>query len=222
MSDETTACNEANRVIAALRSERERLSQSAPEPRPIPPAHPLPLERLDAGVRLSESLLWRLQEEFFRGRGLGAWDVIPYYITNNTVIAASYAELIVACLLDLRPQLDAAEPVYVVEMAAGIACFGYYVVQELTARMLQHRCLRDIRVCYVITDFTPDNLTALAAQELFAPLLAAGKVDFAVFRPEDDDRIVLRHAGREVGPGSLRNPLIAIANYFFESIRQDL
>src|SRR5438105_3960881 len=101
------------------------MSLSSPERRP--PPHQL----VEADVCLSQSMLWRLQEEVFTGQGLSAWDAVPYYITNNPFIAKAYAELVVAFLLDCAAGLDPEAPVYIVELAAGIGSLGFYFIKEL-------------------------------------------------------------------------------------------
>src|SRR5437763_4906013 len=127
----------AQELLSRLWSQRERLLKQPPSPhRRAPLGHFVPpLEVLESGVRLSESLLWGLHEHFFRREGITAWETIPFYITNNTFIAATYAELLVAWLLDHHASIRREEPLYIVEMAAGTAAFGYYLVRELAARM---------------------------------------------------------------------------------------
>ena len=65
---------------------------------------------LETERTLSQSLIWRLQRDFYAQRGLKAWneDLVPSYITNNPFIAEIYAGIVAAFLQDCmsRPQRD--------------------------------------------------------------------------------------------------------------------
>ena len=52
-------------------------------------------------VRLSKSLIWDMQKEYFASTGIDAWNhQVPFYITSNPVIAKHYASLVYAMMLD--------------------------------------------------------------------------------------------------------------------------
>src|SRR4029077_927192 len=57
---------------------------------------------LERGRRLSESLLWSLQQRFYDSQGARAWasGVVPHYITGNGWIADSYAKVVIGWLRD--------------------------------------------------------------------------------------------------------------------------
>lgn len=176
---------------------------------------------LEKDKRLSESKLWPMLENFYQKAGLEAWLQLPFYATSNAFIAEQYAELVVAFLLDLAPDLNPQEPVYVLELAAGSGYFGFLCLQALRRRLRSFRSLNPFSVVYVMSDFSEKNLKAWEQSPQWAPYAQAGQLDFALFKPESQAKLKLKRAGRVVKAGSLANPLIAFANYFFDSIRQD-
>src|SRR5205814_414561 len=78
----------------------------------------------------------------------------------------------------------------------------------------------DIR--YVITDLAERNVQFWEGHKRLRPFRDAGLLDCAVYSPEIEDSVVIRHAGITLHPGEIRNPIIVIANCFFERVRQDL
>ena len=59
---------------------------------------------VEAGVRFSQSLLWRLLPLWYEEAGQRAWGVeaVPSYITSNAYIARTYCHLFVAFVRDLQ------------------------------------------------------------------------------------------------------------------------
>ena len=189
---------------------------------------------LEEPKRLSESILWDLQRAYFETQGAGAWSqaVVPHFITSNPFIAHSYARQVFAFLSDLETRGEATEePLYIVELAAGSGRFSFHF---LTAwrELLRKPGMNGTgsqpglapsgqRFCYVMTDVAESNLAAWQRQPQLAELAELGILDFARFDLEQDHRLELRHSGVELDRGGLGNPLVAIANYAFDSIRQD-
>ncbi|HEX9256071.1 MAG TPA: hypothetical protein VF938_11020, partial [Candidatus Angelobacter sp.] len=89
---------------------------------------------LETDVPLSQSLIWRLQRDFYAERGLKAWteDLVPSYITNNPFIAEIYAQIVAGFILDCMnlPQkgsrpLSPDNPLRILELGAGTGKFSY-------------------------------------------------------------------------------------------------
>jgi len=180
------------------------------------------LQILEQCKRLSECILWRLLENFYTEGGIEAWEDIPFYITNNRVIANAYAELTCHLLLDLLPVLDKTEPVYILEMAAGAGCFSYYFLERLFHKIAHFESLQALDVCFVMTDFSDTNFSSWESHPEFSTYKGEGKLDFAIFRPEDDPTLFLKFQQSTLSAESLKNPILAIGNYFFDSIKHDL
>lgn len=186
---------------------------------------------LERDRRFSDSLLWRLQRKFFDSRGAKAWTegIVPHYITSNSWIANAYAKVVLGWLRDCTgmarerasfPPLDLRHPVHIVELGCGSGRFGYLFFNRLLD-LLSRSSLSHVPVRYVLTDFTESNLDALRGHPALQPWIAEGLLDFACYDAEEDVEIRLTGCGEVLTPQTLRNPLVVIANYVFDSIPQD-
>jgi tetratricopeptide (TPR) repeat protein len=171
---------------------------------------------LEASQPLSKSLLWKLQRRFYEEKRLRAWSqgVVPHYITSNPFLARSYARLTAAYLRDRSAGIDAREPVYLIELGAGSGRFGYQFLKQALSLPAPFK--------YVMTDFSEAAVAELSALPFFRPLVEAGALDFACFDAEAPQPLRLLHGGEVLAPGSLANPLLVVANYFFDGIPQDV
>jgi hypothetical protein len=182
---------------------------------------------LERGKRLSESLLWRLQQNFYDSQGAKAWasGVVPHYITGNGWIADSYAKVAIGWLRDCTaltsaamepgsfPPLDLRHPVTIVELGCGSGRFGFQFLSRLLG-LLGRTAMRHVRIRYVMTDFTDSILEPLRSHPALQPWIAEGILDFARFDAAGAE-------GAEGELGEVRNPLLVIANYVFDTIPQD-
>jgi len=186
--------------------------------------------------RLSQSLLWGLQRQFYDQRGLSAWEsgTVPSYVTSNPYIANSYARVVLAFLRDALSagatgsakgvKIDPEKPIYIVELAAGHGRFSFLFLKKLLS-LLQASSLRHLQVRYVMTDFTENNLRGWSAQPLFKEYLDSGVLHFGLFDIEKDATITLWRNGQALGPltrEDIQNPLIVFANYIIDTLTQDL
>ncbi len=181
------------------------------------------LVETERGVRLSSSMLWRLQREFFEQSGVTAWQhsVIPSYVTTNPYIASTYARLILGYLRDCHAAgiLEPGAPFYVVEIGAGSGRFAYHVLKALD-RLLERFEIRDLRVTYVITDFSDTTLDFHRSHAWLRPFVERRRLDFARFNPIENQEISL-DSGSTLSADTTRNPCVFLANYFFDGIPQD-
>jgi tetratricopeptide (TPR) repeat protein len=81
--------------------------------------------------------------------------------------------------------------------------------------------LKDIRVKYVMTDFTERNVEYWSAHTSLQPFVEEGLLDYARFDVERDEQLKLVNSGELLSTESVRNPLVLISNYLFDSIPQD-
>jgi tetratricopeptide (TPR) repeat protein len=186
---------------------------------------------LEESQRLSNSLVWRAQRDFYDRRGDQAWlaDRIPSYATSNALIARSYARVVSGFLRDCAgasPPLgppDPKAPLYILEIAAGSGQFGFLFLKKLLALHRELPVLANLpfRYVYVMTDLVPANVQAWRSRDLFKPFLEAGVLDFATFDLERDQQITLVHSGETLSADTLHNPLVLIANYVFDTTAQD-
>lgn len=181
---------------------------------------------LERGVMLADSVLWRMQDDYFVESGARVWsaNAVPSYVTSNPVIARAYARVFAAWLRDFIETADATfdpgQPVYLVELGAGSGRLAFHFLQSLYA-LLGDSALAALDVRYVITDLADHTLDRLRRHPQLAPLVAAGRLDFARFDVERDEVIVL-DSGRTLAPGTIANPLGVITNYLLCSLRSDV
>lgn len=196
-------------------------------PIPTPDFSSVPARFLERDQPFSQSMLWGLGRGFYEKTGPSAWasGVVPYYITSNPFIAHAYAQLVLAYLSDCLSagggQVDPAQPIYLVELAAGHGKFSFFFLQELQ-ELKAASPLRDLDIRYVMADLAQSNLAAWDAQPLFEPFRACGLLDSALFDLEHPGELRLRSSGTVLRPGELRNPLIVFANYIFDTVVNDL
>lgn len=180
---------------------------------------------IEKGTRLSRSLLWQLQRDFFAQQGVEAWRqaVVPHYVTSNPTIAGAYAQVIFGWLRDLAAAatIDAARPLYVIELGAGSGRFSYHFLMAFF-KLLDQSVLAGLPLVYVMTDFTPRTLEFWQQQPQLRSFVEAGRLDFARFDGEQDDSLRLRVSGQDLTPDTPKNPLAIIANYFFDGLPQDV
>lgn len=164
--------------------------------------------------------------------GAQAWTqgIVPHYITSNGWIANAYAQAVLGWLRDCAATasrepdsfapLDLRHPVYILELGCGSGRFGFLFFDRLLG-LLSRSSLRHVQVRYVMTDFTENNLEPLRRHPALEPWISAGVLDFALYSAGEDAEICLERSGEVLSQRTLRNPLIVIANYVFDSLPQD-
>jgi tetratricopeptide (TPR) repeat protein len=178
---------------------------------------------LEAARPLSESALWSVQGDYFRRSGVQAWSSgdVPHTLTSGPIVARAYAQVVEGFLADCSAgrlgALDPTEPIYVVELGAGTGRLALHLL-----RALDEEALAPLRVVYVLTDMAEANLEFWRSHPRLAPLFASGRLDLARFDAASDGEITLERSGVVLRPGEVVNPLVAVANYLFDVIPQDL
>lgn|GEM_PF-401678 len=184
------------------------------------------------GVRLSASVLWRLQKQFFSAQSPRAdrSDAIAFNPAHSSTLAFGYAGAIAAFLQDCLAVtkrhktnfavLDKTEPVYILELGAGTGRFAYRLLRQLQP-LLARPGLKKLKVKYVLTDFVPQNLDFWQNHDALQPWFERGSLDVAAFDLQHPDAIALRHSNKILTPDTLVNPLIVIANDVFSCLPQD-
>jgi hypothetical protein len=177
---------------------------------------------LETGVPLSQSVIWRLQEDFYARRGLKAWteDMVPSYITNNPFIAEIYAEIVAGYLVDCRKQaqkdlrpLSSENPLRILELGAGTGKFSCLFLRKITA-LLQEKKIAPQVIRYCLADCSESLIAEWRANRYLAEFADAGILEFKLVRAE---------VSTEAEPllSDAKGPLVVIANYVFDSLPQD-
>jgi hypothetical protein len=198
------------------------MSQAPPA---TPPASD-PEFPIESRRRLSQSIVWRLQREFYTKAGPEAWKPkgVPSFVTNNAFIARAYARMAVALMRDLlrTGALDARQPMHVIELGGGAGRFAYLFLRALRQERSSLPELDAVPLRYVLTDLAEANLQSARGHERLRPFVDKGVLDFARFDLEEDESLRLGVSGERIENGKLRNPVLVIANYAFDSIRHDV
>lgn len=178
---------------------------------------------IEEGGRLSRSLVWKLQRRFFVERGLRAWGegVVPHYISNHPFLARAYLRTALGFLRDCQASIDPVEPLYVIELGTGAGRLGYHFLRQARA-FFSLPALRNVRIKYVMTELTLERVEELSRNPFLSALADEEVLDFACFDAEAPGDLRLLRSGAVLAPGAVRNPLIVVANYFFDSIPQDV
>lgn len=173
--------------------------------------------------RFSDAPIWELQRAYYEEQGITAWQSgdVPQYITSNRVMAVSYAEMIFGFLQDRARMGHLTEQVTVLELGAGSGQFAFYVLQELTM-LVQAAGIPLPPFRYVMSDLAEKNIAFWSQHASLAPYVERGVLDFTRFDAVQDKALHLLRAGTRISVGDLEQPLVIVANYFFDSIPQEL
>lgn len=183
---------------------------------------------LETDVPLSQSLIWRLQRDFYVQRGLKVWteDLVPSYITNNPFIAEIYAQIVAGFISDCMdlPQkagrpLSPENPLRILELGAGTGKFSYLFLRKLTL-LLQARKTLPQMVRYSMTDCSEALLSEWRANRYLAEFVREGILEFQLHRAEEDTSSRIDTESPDV-TRQATGPLVVIANYVFDSLPQD-
>ncbi|MBI2810813.1 MAG: hypothetical protein HYX67_08305 [Candidatus Melainabacteria bacterium] len=178
-------------------------------------------EEVQGERRLSDSLLWTLQEEYYAEQSLKAWERVPFYSTSRMMFVGAIAELVNSFLLDCADNLDYDSPVYILELGGGSGCFAYRFLTELVELMADFEQLKNLRVQYILSDFAQANIDAHLKNVRLKPFLDSQMLEISVYRPDLSNSIDLVVSGQTLKRGQMKNPLVVLANYFFDTIKQD-
>ncbi len=182
---------------------------------------------LESNQRFSRSLLWQLERNYFDQQGIKAWNTgeVPHYVTSNPYIAKAYAQVIFNYIRDSSNNadnpLDVSQPVYILELGSGSGRFAYHFLKKFHS-FFPHSTLKEIPVTYIMSDFTTQNLDYWKQHSRLQPFVEENLLDFALFDAEKDEEIKLHNSGQILNATTLKNPLIAIANYFFDCLPIDI
>lgn len=182
-----------------------------------------PLYRVEQAVPFEQSLIWNLNHTFYSEEGINAWrdGPVPYLITSNSRVGKTYAELIFGFLKDLASQGKTKKKVYVLELGAGHGRLAYHTIKHL--ERLTAQILIDLPdYCYVLSDISDDSLNFYKEHRQFKALIEQGRIDVAFFDALKSDSLDLQISGKRIRKNDLGQPLIVLANYFFDSISTSL
>ena len=171
----------------------------------------------------SKSLIWQLNRDYYQDRGVAAWseDAVPHNMTSNSKVGKIYAELILAFLTDLSSKGKTEETVYILELGAGHGRLAFHILKHLE-KLEPVLGIKLPPYCYIVSDIVEKNLTFFQDHPQFQEYFEKGNLDVAYYDASKNEEIYLRHSKIQISAKSLNQPIIVIANYFFDSIPNDL
>ena len=178
---------------------------------------------VEASKPFSESLIWELNRAYYVKAGVDAWrkGTVPHQITSNALVGRTYAELIFSFLKDLAYKGNTEETVYLLELGAGHGRLGFHILKHLE-QLIQGYDASLPPYCYILSDIVEQNLHFFLAHPQFQDYFAKGVLEVAQFDIEQEGEIYLQYSGSKLVPEELEQSVVAIANYFFDSIPKDL
>lgn len=179
---------------------------------------------LEANKPLSQSIIWKLQSDFYANQGPEAWikGIVPQYITTNPYIATLYAKTVFGYCRDIASSkdFDKENTIYIMELAAGVGRFTYSFLKRFF-KILDNSSLKGMKFKYIVSDLAERNINYWLNHSYLKPFFEQGILDCAIFDMACDEELHLRYSGDVLKVGHQKNPLILFANYTFDSIPQD-
>ncbi|MEL7144875.1 MAG: SAM-dependent methyltransferase [Bacteroidota bacterium] len=170
---------------------------------------------------ISESIIWNLQRQYFEEASIEAWrkGVVPHYITSSSYMACSYAQMAMAWLQD---QLEEGyDHLRILELGAGSGQFSFHFLRHLEQQWQQNYPNDILPITYVMSDVTRANIKFWQSHQALRPWFDTGLLDGAFFDVEKDADLTLENSGVTWSASEEKAPMLVLANYLFDSIRQD-
>lgn len=178
---------------------------------------------IESDQLFSQSKIWQLNRDFYQKKGPSAFseEIVPHNLTSSSSVGKTYAELIFGFLKDLSSKGKTIDPVYILELGAGHGRLAFHILVHLDRLVLR----TDIALppyCYVLSDIAEDNLSFFQNHSQFKPYFERGVLDLSYFDAIEGKDLYLRHSKKHINEQELNQPIVAIANYFFDSIPNEL
>lgn len=161
---------------------------------------------IESNIRLSDSCLWDKNRTYYARQGVDAWSVggVPYQVTSNPFVAESFTRLIVSWMRS-RSRNTASETTFqLVELGAGTGQLGWSICKSL------HKYEGLPSWKYTLTDLSQKNIDTMSNNSRILELSRDVSIETAWFDVEASEPL-------PIDPG----PVVIIATYVFDAIRQD-
>jgi len=179
---------------------------------------------LEDKIRFSQSKLWHEQKKYYGEKGIEAWnDDVPFYITSNPFIGYAYAQMTIHFIQDYIAQNPEAKnhPFIILELGAGTGQFSFYFLKNLLALQKALK-LESILIKYVMSDITTRPFDFWEKHPALQDYLNSGVLDFAIYDLYHSEHIALHRSKKIISTSDIKNPLIIVANYLFDSVGTDV
>ena len=171
----------------------------------------------------AKSNIWQLNRDFYQREGINAWqgDVVPHHMTSNSMVGKTYAEIVLGVLRDLSTKSKTTEIVYILELGTGHGRLAFHILKHIE-QLSKNLNIKLPPYCYVVSDIVEDSLSFYLEHPQFKTYFEKGLLDLCYFDASKSSELKLRYSKQTISEQSLSQPLIVIANYFFDSIPTEL
>ncbi|MFD0587400.1 SAM-dependent methyltransferase [Paenibacillus sp. GCM10027627] len=171
----------------------------------------------------NEAPFWEWQRSYYEEKGKNAWtnDQVPQYSSSNPMMATAYAEMIFGFLQDRAKSEWPKERVVIAELGAGHGRLAFHLLDRL-CELIDYAGLELPPFQYILTDLAEANIDAWREHHALKRFVDSGLLDFAKFDAMQDAELHLLVSKETISPGSLKQPVVIVANYFFDAIPQQL
>lgn len=178
---------------------------------------------IEAATPFSESMIWELNRIFYEEKGISAWsdDIVPHHMTSNSSVGKTYAALILGLLKDVASKGNIKATVYILELGAGHGRLGFHILKHLQKLVAATEETLP-PYCYVLSDIVEENIAFFSDHPQFQHYFQKGVLDVSYFDAINSKKIYLQKSQKTIAPNDLNQPLLAIANYFFDTIPNEL
>ena len=178
---------------------------------------------VEAKTPFSESLIWQLNRDYYNSKGIDAWRTgeVPHNLTSSSMLGKTYAELILAFLKDIANKGQLKDIVYILEVGAGHGRLAFHILKHL-AQLEAQEAMELPPYCYVLSDIVEEDLLFFQQHPQFKTYFEKGLLDVAYFDAIGGKELQLRFANTTIRSNDLNQPILVLANYFFDTIPKDL
>lgn len=179
--------------------------------------------KVEAQTPFSESLIWQLNRDYYASKGIEAWrsGEVPHNLTSSSMLGKTYAALILAFLKDIANKGQLQETVYILELGAGHGRLAFHILKHL-AQLKEQEAMELPPYCYVLSDIVEEDLLFFQEHPQFKTYFDKKLLDVAYFDALGGKELHLRYAEKTIQSNDLNQPLLVLANYFFDTIPKDL
>ncbi len=178
---------------------------------------------IESNQLFSKSKIWDLNRDFYQKKGPRAFseEIVPHNLTSSSSVGKTYAQLIFGFLKDLSAKGKTTDTVYILELGAGHGRLAFHILVHLDKLILATNSKLP-PYCYVLSDIVEDNLSFFIDHPQFQSYFKKGVLDVSYFDAVEGDALHLRYSNQHIKSQELNQPIIALANYFFDSLPTEL
>jgi SAM-dependent MidA family methyltransferase len=176
---------------------------------------------IEQDVRLSRSILWDLQRQFYLENGINFWRERASFTSASTVVVSACVDLLLTYLKERVPHLNSDEPIYLLELGTGSGCFAYRFLKSFVPQKQLIPELANLDVRYVMTDFIPEIVEIWQRNSYLKTFVENRELDFAVFDPSTEQAVMTSCFEWTLDAPAFVNAPIIIANALFDTIGVD-